>query len=234
LLKERFPSASATIARSAFHCAEAQALLEEFALELCSTCKGKSDTSLSVLKLRQLSSEKQRLVLRQWIQQLKFPLPNSKKLKSIQLNVLTAAWDSLPCISWGGVELRRYRDDLYLLPALKDHDHQQIYAWDLIKPLNLIGVGELQAAQVIGKGIRTDLAPISVRFRQGGEITDVPGRGRHTLKNLFQEWNVLPWERNRIPLIFAQDQLIGVVGYFISTEFAAKPGDMGHEIWLEK
>lgn len=233
-LKKRFPSASATLARSAAYCAESQNLLETFAKELCVISQGTLDNTLSVTKLIQLTSEKQRLVLRQWILSLGFPLPDSKKIKTIQLTVLTSSWDSLPCVHWGGVELRRYRDDLYLLPALREHDHQQTYEWDLVKPLPLAGVGELQATQVIGGGLRADLSPISIRFRQGGEIVDVPNRGRHTLKNLFQEWNILPWERSRIPLLFAKDQFIGVVGYFIAKDFVAKPGDKGHEISLRK
>jgi hypothetical protein len=42
----------------------------------------------------------------------------------------------------------------------------------------------------------------------------------------------LPWERDRIPLIFVEGQLIGVVGYVIATDFVAQSEEVGRDIWL--
>jgi tRNA(Ile)-lysidine synthetase-like protein len=36
---------------------------------------------------------------------------------------------------------------------------------------------------------------------------------RHELKKLFQQWQVPPWERDRVPLIYIEDELVAVVGY---------------------
>ena len=62
-----------------------------------------------------------------------------------------------------------------------------------------------------------EISSLSVRFRVGGEIIKPRGRGcSKDLKTLFQEAGVLPWRRNRIPLIYHNDQLIYVWGYWIS------------------
>jgi tRNA(Ile)-lysidine synthase len=36
-----------------------------------------------------------------------------------------------------------------------------------------------------------------------------------TLKNLFQQWEVPTWERDKIPLIYYKNTLIAVTGYAI-------------------
>ena len=103
----RWPSAAACIARSASHCAENQMLLEAFSREV--NVQGSRENTLSVARLLQFSPEKQRFFLRSWIHQLKYPLPDSKKMETIQRDVLFAAWDSSPLVKWGDVMLRRHR-----------------------------------------------------------------------------------------------------------------------------
>jgi len=45
------------------------------------------------------------------------------------------------------------------------------------------------------------------------------------LKKLWQELAIPPWERDRIPLIFYNDQLIAAAGVFITREAQAEPQD---------
>jgi tRNA(Ile)-lysidine synthase len=75
-----------------------------------------------------------------------------------------------------------------------------------------------------------DIQHVRVRFRQGGEWLDLAKRGRHTLKNLLQEWQVLPWERDRIPLIYVGERLVGVVGYYLEEAYMATYDEMGWDI----
>lgn len=229
VLKERWSSATNVIARSAAHCAEAQALLEQFALELCEQVKGSVENTLSIQKLLTLEEAKQRLVLRTWIHGCGFSLPNVDKIEVIRSNVLTAANDRMPCVTWGEVEVRRFRDDLFLLSALKQHKVQQCHDWNLQQPLVLPHVGVLQAEKVNAQNSLRMVGDVQVRFRQGGEVINLPNRGRHKLKNLFQEWNVTPWLRDRIPLIFIGETCIAAVGYFIDPDYVADANESG---WL--
>lgn len=230
LLQTRWPALSATLARTANHCAESQALLEEFALTISKDVKGAQHNALSVSKLLQLSSLRQRLILRSWIHSQGFPIPHTRKLHAIQHNVLQAKRDRVPCVSWQDVELRRYRDDIFLMPALLKHEESVLLTWDIHHPLRIADLGVLEARVVHGNGLRTGLPAVSVRFRQGGETVCLAKRGKHTLKNLFQEWSIPPWQRSRIPLIFVNSTLAAVPGYFIHPDFAAQQHEMGCEI----
>lgn len=98
------------------------------------------------------------------------------------------------------------------------HDSTQQFHWDLQQPLILPNIGILSAIP------RTShLKEVIVGFRQGGEVCQLPGREyHHELKKLFQAWNIPPWERDRVPLIYLSNRLIAVVGYFLDEAFFQK------------
>ncbi|NOQ82051.1 MAG: tRNA lysidine(34) synthetase TilS, partial [Methylophaga sp.] len=67
------------------------------------------------------------------------------------------------------------------------------------------------------------------RFRQGGERIKPQGTEHHkSLKHLFQNWLIPPWQRDRIPLIFSQDTLVAVVGYCISDSYSTGKEQQGY------
>jgi tRNA(Ile)-lysidine synthase len=198
LLKTRWPNVESVLSRSAAHCAEAQVLLEEMASEKLLQISGSKPDTLSVTKLLELSEAWQRLLLRAWIEQHGFSLPDTNKILSIQSSVLRAAQDRMPCVTWQGAEVRRHRDDLHIMQP------QQ-------QPLTLPSV----------EGLTTDIGTLIVRFRIDGETVTIGNRGKVALKNLFQEWGVPVWERSTIPLIFCGDKLVQVPGYFIDPTFIA-------------
>jgi tRNA(Ile)-lysidine synthase len=61
------------------------------------------------------------------------------------------------------------------------------------------------------KGSSLSIAPVTVRFRQGGERLQGHGLS-HDLKKLLQSAAVPPWERQRLPLVFAGAELLAVAG----------------------
>jgi tRNA(Ile)-lysidine synthase len=233
ILKKRWPSVAETFSRVAEHCAEAQQLINEIAREDLQNVIGSLANTLSVQKLSQLNSARQRQVLREWLENLNFPLPSAVKLQQIQRDMLGAREDKSPHFSWRGVSLRRYRDDLFALPDLQDHDVAQVIAWDFSRELDFSS-GKLRAELVKGQGLRTDLQEVTVRFRQGGEVCRLPGRDHHhELKNLFQEWGVPPWMRDRVPLIFVGEKLVAVTGYFENDEFLVSENEAGFVITFD-
>jgi tRNA(Ile)-lysidine synthase len=63
---------------------------------------------------------------------------------------------------------------------------------------------------------------LQIRLRSGGERLQTDARRpRRTLKNLFQEAGVPPWERERLPLIYRGDELVWVPGLGIDCRYAA-------------
>jgi len=61
-----------------------------------------------------------------------------------------------------------------------------------------------------------------VRLRSGGERLQLDARRpRRTLKNLFQEAGVPPWERSRTPLLYCGDDLVWAPGLGIDVRYQA-------------
>lgn len=228
LLKSRWPNITNSLARSAHYCAEAQFLLENFIQEDLISCGGSKSHTLSVKKLLQLNELRQRQVLRLWLQEKKFSIPSALKLQHIITDVLHAREDKLPHVMWGNYEVRRYRDNLYAMPRLSPWDASICISWDLNQSLYLPGLGTLQAVKMVGRGLPLEVQNVSVRFRQGGEQIFFH-QHHHQLKKRFQEWGVPPWERDRIPFIFVNDQLVGVVGYYMADQYLVN--EIGQ--WIE-
>ena len=224
-LRERWPSAGATLARAARHQAEAAALLEELAeLDLA------GQAPLSVSTLLSLNVPRRANLLRQWLYVQGASMPSAAVLERIDRDVLHAAPDAEPLVCWGDVRLRRYRDRLYLDDVHEEGDPSRCLDWRPGHPLVLPG-GQLSAVAAQGEGVAARHlpdAPLQVRFRQGGEALRPAGRREHhTLKHLFQEAGVPPWERARAPLIYRGDALLAVAGYWVNAEFQARADEPG-------
>jgi tRNA(Ile)-lysidine synthase len=93
--------------------------------------------------------------------------------------------------------------------------------------------GELRFKRVRGAGIDCNTVKIAaccIRPRSGGERLQLhPRRPRRTLKNLFQEAGVPPWERERLPLLYCGDALAWAPGLGVDERFRAAPERFG---WL--
>lgn len=211
ILQQRWPSVAKTISRVAENCAEAQQLVDEVTQQDLQIALGATPYLLSIPTCREWNPVRQRYVLRAWLNHIHFPVPSFVKLKQIQQDMLQARGDKSPYFSWHGFELRRYQDYLYAMPALPSHNRMQEFVWDTSQPLVLPTIGILSA--------KNSNKIFKVRFRQGGEKIYLSERGgHHSLKKLFQEWQVPPWQRDRVPLVFEGEKLIAVVGFFATDE----------------
>ena len=232
-LKGRWPAADKTLARVAAHQAEAAELLGELAAQDYGHLQGEVEGTLSVVALRSLPVSRLRNVLRYWLNTIiGLPMPDARHLNRIIDEVLPAAADATPLVSWAGCEVRRFNERLYAFETVGIHRSDTIYAWDLQQPVRLASLGcELQPAKNTGKGLRASLAgrdDITIRFRQGGERCRPAGRGHtHQLKKLFQEWQVPPWLRERVPLIYVGNEIAEVVGYCVCEPFQAHAQEAG-------
>ena len=237
VLRQRWPAVAASLSRSAGHCADAAHLLEDLAgQELQALVSGEKTLSLAGLVV--LPPARQRNILRHWIKQLSGKTPSTAVLARIFNDVVGSRSDSEPCVRWDSFEMRRFRGELFLLPQAEQQRYTGAVNWMLAEPLALPRAGGvLTAVPETGCGIRADTVAagqVRVAWRQGGECCQPAGRGHHhSLKKLFQEKGVPPWERSRIPLIYIQDQLAAVAGLWVCEPFQAGPAERGFTInWL--
>jgi tRNA(Ile)-lysidine synthase len=214
LLKERWPSLDRTVSRSASHCAEAQQLINEAARSDLENLDIDVDNSISIDALSTLPPPRIRAVIRTWVKDAGLQLPDTTRLDRVLLEMLTARDDRNPVVEWPGVELRRYRDRLFVMPALEPLDRAVEIEWDGVSELTLpSGLGSI-SVEKSEHGIpedRWERGEITVSFRTGGERCKPIGReGSKSLKNLFQEQGIPPWQRDRIPLIRIDGKLVAV------------------------
>ena len=128
-------------------------------------------------------------------------------------------------IKHDGAELRVYRGEVRVAPLRKPGAFQPI-AWHGERKLVLPALGgELRFRRARGKGIDArwiEAGEMQVKLRSGGErLQPDARRPRRTLKNLFQEAGVPPWERERLPLLYCGEQLVWAPGLGVDARYAA-------------
>lgn len=225
-LETRWPQAVPVLALTAQRMQEADSLLNDLAL-LDLQPLLRENFTLCISGLQTLSRTRQINLLRFWLLRQGLPAPDRPGLHRIMDEVCAARCDGTPEFNWRLAEVRRYRDRLYAMKPLPKADSKVRVVWqDRESPL-VLPFG-MTLSPVFGgwAGIRVSLwleaGTVEVRFRQGGERMRVDGSGHHkTLKNLFQEAGIPPWQRQFWPLVYLDGVLAVVPDIDVSSDFAA-------------
>jgi len=164
-------------------------------------------------------------LLRHYLHSKGLKAPSEAKLLEM-LKQLTSG-GSRTEVGHDGATLRTYRGKLFLDSSLSSQFSPVQWRGETLLKLPELG-GELRFRQARGKGIALEHQPLNVRLRSGGErLQPDARRPRRTLKNLFQEAGVPPWERERLPLLYRGDDLVWVPGLGIDARFQAPSGTPG-------
>ncbi|HAT9728904.1 TPA: tRNA lysidine(34) synthetase TilS [Legionella pneumophila subsp. pneumophila] len=218
LLLEKWPGVAGNISRAATHCQQAKANLEVLAIKDCPGLLNATD-HLLIEPIKGLEFERITNVLKFWLKKNRIQLPSSKTFHRIIHEIIFAKLDAMPTVSWNQIQVRRFQQHLYLLKAdqinLPKAIKWQQFPASLTYPDADIKLSAVKAQK--GLMIPKD-AQIEIRFRKGGEEIYWHGQTKH-LKKLFQEWQIPPWVRDRVPLVYINDQLACVVGYAVSDVF---------------
>lgn len=213
VLRQRWPQFSHTASRSMQHLAQLQQLVEYYTAQAAAQCV--QDNWLSLTELATLLPLQQDLVLRHWLKNYDLN-PQTQWLQTLKQQVIAAREDATPQLQLADYQLRRFADRLYLLRDI-----------DLLQPEhNLQWHGETHLEIPAGCGSLTfggadmpDALPLNIstaeimfgqlsaRFTPAGADMSKP------LKQWFKLWQVPPWQRQRIPLLFANNKLVAVAGY---------------------
>lgn len=208
-LTERWPQATARLARTAEHLSEAQGLLDELAsidLHIARQPSGfpwLALPSLALAPLSGLSEARQRNALRHWLSALT-RLPDSEHWAG-WASLRDAKPDAQPVWSLADGQLQRCAERIWWLPTRWSDFSGAPLGWSHPQnPLQLSCNGHVYFKGLAPKGA------LSIRYRQGGEVMAVPGRGRRDLKRLLNESGVPGFVRGRLPLLYRDGQLLAV------------------------
>ena len=232
-LDNKWPSYRKSVCRTINHQKECLMLIDEIGLEDMTAVLYKNSMNLNIKLIKKFSIPRQKNIIFFWLNSLNFEKPTSKHMDQIMMTLINSRIDKTPCVNWRNTEIRRYGDLLYASRIINSNDLNLEINWNTKTPLNIHGE-TLIANETFGRGIsKTTIkdAEIVIRYRHGGEkIYSNSIVHSKSIKKLFQEHRVLPWFRNRIPLIYINKQLAVVPGFCIDKNFSANENETALDI----
>ena len=231
-LAQAFPGFQERFARSAQHAQSAQRLLTELATQDLANCLDGDCIELS--KLRELSQDRCYNLLRHWFGTRGLRMPSTAWLAEMLAQLLEARPDAQLLVTHPECHVRRHRDRLYLTPKLADlagmreRDDANIpglekagqdFHWQGEASLAFPAYGGVLHFDPVGEGgqgidivwLKSQL--LTIDFRQGGERLKLAlNRPTKSLKYHYQAFDVPAWERERLPLVCAAQQLLFAAG----------------------
>ena len=216
------PEALANMARSAVLLGEAQTLLNRLAIQDGKSILNKDQVKVApLLALAKDDLPAANNVMRYWLQIQQLAMPSQERLQ---------AW-------WR--DLAKVKADAKLEWL---HDDRKIYLWrgalQVANPEEGLWVLKSLPANSKQLGLPADWVKnaqetnqITLRERLGSEKIQIkPKTPRKTLKNLYQEADVPPWER-QAPLLYIGDELVAVAGIGLSYPHLVTSGRRVLPIW---
>ncbi len=223
--------ATENLARSAKHLAQAQELLNQLAdidLGLIETSEGLSKTNL--IRLYKTSEPRASNSLRRWLNKNQLAYPSEERLGAWWLDLQNSKTDRQLQWQHDGSQIRLWKGVLRIERAVEEVGEESgewVFKTVAAKS-SQPGIPKAQFLAAKAKGL------INTMARQGGEKFKVDlKRPRKSLKNLFQEANIPPWQRD-IPLLYIGDEIIAVAGIGISADWQTRQGPRISPEWLTK
>lgn len=176
---------------------------------------------LALTSLVGLSDAARRELLRAWLRRLAAPVPPAAALTRVLEVLVPYRGGGAPEVRFGGAALRRFREHLYLVPALGPFPAAPVTLAEAAT--GALPYGRLQAYRCDrGLRLREPVAGrLEVRFRRGGERLRVPGGRHRTLKRLLADSGVPPWERPLYPLVVSDEAIVAVPELYIAPGYEA-------------
>jgi tRNA(Ile)-lysidine synthase len=235
-IETRWPGSAVALSRTARHAAEAQQLLDRAAAVHVSRLR--DGEALSVPGLRALPSSERINTLRFWLSDSGVEPPSTARLAEALRQILDAQEDHLPAIVWGERSLRRYRQRVFIADA-EPPRIEGTRSWR-VESGSRVELGPNMGtlcwfAQCGGLDAERLPEALTVRRRDGGEHLRPAIKAKtQSVQHLCQSYGVLPWMRDALPLVFADDALIAVGDLWLDASRRAGSGNPGLEIRWEE
>lgn len=236
----QYPGISQTLARSALHMANASQLLDDLAESDAEPILDwrQQYGSLRLGEFNALSAARQGNLLRWWLARNQIDMPSTALLSQILKQLQSKKSDaSIKVKVAHSLYIMRYKSLAFLVGEPK-----------ILAPINQLWLGEevialpnssrLLFKKTKGEGVAykrggTDLK-LRIKNREGGErFLPELGRPRRRLKTLMQLFEIPPWHREQLPLIFIDETLAVIPSIGVDANLKAESHEPGLVIeWL--
>lgn len=246
ILQKRWPHFNQSVAKSAELCHDQERLLDELLLPILEDLFDEDDETLAIEPMIEFSPEKRFAILRRWCHRVTGNSPTSEQIRRIWHEVALSREDSHAMVEMGlsrnqGAiqQVRRYQNRLYLVSvdsvvfqgpncyALKptqaetyiDKLERTITRAELIQSLLAIGASlGLSHDMLVEYQTTLSQEEIIIRFELPANFKlAIIGQDRSkTVKKIWQIFRIPPWQRQQIPFIFVNDQLIMAKALFLA------------------
>ena len=219
------PEAIANLARSASLLSEAQVLLDRLAVHDGKAILAKGGLDLKrLLNLHNSDQAAANNVLRYWLRANELAMPSQERLNSWWRDLVAVKADAQ--LEWmhDDKAIRLWRGQLQVVSPTSGQ-----WVFKAITPSSQkpgLPAAWVKSAQKEGR--------ITNKTRSGSEkLQTKPNSPRKTLKNLFQEADIPPWQRNA-PLLYVDNELIAVAGVGVSHPHLVLSGPRVWPEWQEQ
>lgn len=238
LISEKWPSINRTLSQFSKHAQEQTEILNEVA-EQDLSLKQNNTSSIDCEALSKLSLARQKNALHFWARSNSQLSPASNEIDQL-INQLDAAKKQSIKVKLAGGWVQSYKSKLFFCNAEQTEAILEPIVWkDLTKTLRLDGgisitmtkktnanLPESQMSKSETSNYFFAVKPpkptdiVTIKAREGGEVVRPSYREKSTsLKNIYQELEIPPWQRLGLPLVYYNDQLVTAVGAFVSADF---------------
>lgn len=223
LFNQRWHHFNQMVARASQYCNESQQLLEELLADDLQRYADFQRRSLNIAEFHRFSLQKQQQLLRLWLEKCQLSMPTQTQLAEL-LKMAQAERDKNPHLKLGQWVIRRYQQHFFITPEFADTRHfsenLSLNQWVSLPD----GIGEVcrMEREVIckfpHKTARLPLPevlwcePLQLKLHHSGKVSRFGKPLREDIKKIWQQHQIPTWERNRTPLIFWQEKLIGLIG----------------------
>ncbi len=207
-LEQHWPQVNKLLGKVSDNQSETQMILDELAqgdLQIC-----ENGNCLLISELKTLSASRQNNLLRYWLASFGIRMPARTFLSEIKQQLLLAEEGAEPVLELAEFQLRRYRNNLYCVPAKNlEVNNEQQWLWSLDRNFDAIPGQIIQYEQVLKLWPELIGQKVLVRYRQAGDKFYSPKKEHsQSIKNYFQEKATPNWLRDSALLVVHQDKVI--------------------------
>ena len=237
LMESRYPASIETISRSANNISEGHQINELLALDDSKNVMSGDGSYLLIENLNKLPNLRAINLIRWWLSFNNLLMPSKKNIEELTRQVNYIKKDtSLNLKISNDQSIRAYGDKLFIV-NMKNKLSSYHLKWSGQEEIELPNKSKLHFVKTKRGGLslsKLGVNTLYIKSRTGGEkLKPFPDQPSRSLKYLFQKANIPHWERDQVPLVFANEQLVAVPNLGVEFDYQSNVGEDGYQInWL--